>query len=364
MKVGFVCRRARNSFSTAPFFEDLYINCTMSRRIATLHSSEKSRSRSSSPPNDDEKRQQGFFVGGSEQSGNLVLGPDSTHNEDIVSKFFSSARAHGAESLTPEENARFGTRDAVKFASGSKGYRLGNTIQPSELVESNISSDSVPQEVTLIMWENGFTVDGGPLRLYSDLPNHSFLHSISEGHIPNEIIRQYPGKTIDIRMERRYQPYVVKSKPFSGQGQRLGEIVPTIVSAGNLEQNTNNDANPANSECVDFHCVKKAQETIKLTNEEPVTHVQIRLPSGRRIVGQFNHNHTVGDIRNFLIIAAPDYAFVPFNLMTTFPNKVIEQENVSLKEADRLIQSRIPTAVNMIFVDLIHAGKASDFPFQ
>ncbi|MCP9265848.1 hypothetical protein DINM_021245 [Dirofilaria immitis] len=438
MKVGFVCRRARvrrekggggglafNSFSTAPFFEDLYINCTMSRRIATLHSSEKSRSRSSSPPNDDEKRQQGFFVGGSEQSGNLVLGPDSTHNEDIVSKFFSSARAHGAESLTPEENARFGTRDAVKFASGSKGYRLGNTIQPSELVESNISSDSVPQEVTLIMWENGFTVDGGPLRLYSDLPNHSFLHSISEAvtvfielsvitvaeafsvlviiltkqngmHIPNEIIRQYPGKTIDIRMERRYQPYVVKSKPFSGQGQRLGEIVPTIVSAGNLEQNTNNDANPANSECVDFHCVKKAQETIKLTNEEPVTHVQIRLPSGRRIVGQFNHNHTVGDIRNFLIIikyalysfpnavgydcvssattkhnikccnifsAAPDYAFVPFNLMTTFPNKVIEQENVSLKEADRLIQSRIPTAVNMIFVDLIHAGKASDFPF-
>ncbi|VDO61715.1 unnamed protein product, partial [Onchocerca flexuosa] len=120
------------------------VNCFRSR-IATLHSSDKKpRSRSSSPPNNDEKRQQGFFVGGSEQSGNLVLGPDSSRNEDIVSQFFNSARAHGAESLTPEENAKFGTRDAVKFASGSKGYRLGDTVQPSELVESNVSSDSVP----------------------------------------------------------------------------------------------------------------------------------------------------------------------------------------------------------------------------
>uniref|UniRef100_A0A8R1XUP9 NADH dehydrogenase [ubiquinone] 1 alpha subcomplex subunit 12 n=1 Tax=Onchocerca volvulus TaxID=6282 RepID=A0A8R1XUP9_ONCVO len=306
-------------------------------QIATLHSSDKkSRSRSSSPPNNDEKRQQGFFVGGSEQSGNLVLGPDSSRSEDIVSQFFNSARAHGAESLTPEENAKFGTRDAVKFASGSKGYRLGDTVQPSELVESNVSSDSVPQEVTLIMWENGFTVDDGPLRLYNDLLNHSFLQSISEGHIPNEIMRQYPGKTIDIRMERRYQPYVVKSKPFSGQGQRLGEIVPTVISAGNLEQNTSNGANPANGGFVDSQCVKKAQETIKLIDGEPITHVQIRLPSGGRIVGQFNHNHTVGDIRNFLVIAAPDYAFQPFNLMTTFPNKVIEQENTSLKEAGLL----------------------------
>lgn len=34
--------------------------------------------------------------------------------------------------------------------------------------------------------------------------------------------------------------------------------------------------------------------------------------------------------------AAPHYAFQPFNLMTTFPNKVIEQENISLKEAGLL----------------------------
>uniref|UniRef100_A0A1I7W0R1 UBX domain-containing protein n=1 Tax=Loa loa TaxID=7209 RepID=A0A1I7W0R1_LOALO len=304
----------------------------MSRRIATLHSSgKKTRSRSNSPSTDSGKRQQGFFVGGSEQSGNLVLGSDSSRSEDVVSQFFNSARAHGAESLTPEENAKLGTRDAVKFASSSKGYRLGDAVQPSELVESSISSS--PQEVALVMWENGFTVDDGPLRSYSDSPNHSFLQSICEGHIPSEIIRQYPGKTIDIRMERRQEQYVVEAKPFSGQGQRLGELVPIIAVAENSKRRTSNGANPANSGFVDSDCVKKAQEAVKLVDGEPITHVQIRLPSGGRVVGQFNHNHTVRDIRNFLVIAAPDYAFQPFNLMTTFPNKVIEEENISLKEA-------------------------------
>uniref|UniRef100_A0AAF5PIF3 UBX domain-containing protein n=1 Tax=Wuchereria bancrofti TaxID=6293 RepID=A0AAF5PIF3_WUCBA len=317
----------------------------MSRRIATLHSSsKKTRSSSSSPSSDDGKRQQGFYVGGSEQSGNLVLGPDSSRNEDFVSQFFNSARARGAESLTPEECTKSGAHDIVKLSSGTKGYRLGDAVQSSELVESNGSS--TPQEVTLVMWEDGFTIDGGPLRLYSDMRNHSFLQTIGEGHVPGEIIRQYPGKIIYLRMERRNEPRVVESKPFTGEGQRLGELVPTIFSTRNLEQKTSNSANPANSGFVGFtHFVmhflnsddiKKAQEATKLNDGEPITQVQIRLPSGERIVGKFNHNHTVGDIRNFVVIAAPDYAFQPFNLMTTFPNKVIEQENISLKDAGLL----------------------------
>ncbi|VIO87436.1 Uncharacterized protein BM_BM7200 [Brugia malayi] len=317
----------------------------MSRRIATLHSTgKKTRSRSSSPSSNDGKRQQGFYVGGSEQSGNLVLEPDSSRNEDFVSQFFNSARARGAESLTPEECTKSGAHDIVKLSSGIKGYRLGGAVQqPSELVESN---GSTPQDVTLVMWENGFTVDGGPLRLYSDMRNHSFLQTIGEGRVPGEIIRQYPGKIIYLRMERRSEPRVVESKPFTGEGQRLGELVPTVFSTRNLEQKTSNSANPANNGFVGFtHLgmhfldsddIKKAQEATKLNDEEPITQVQIRLPSGERIVGKFNHNHTVGDIRNFVIIAAPVYAFQPFNLMTTFPNKMIEQENISLKDAGLL----------------------------
>ncbi|VDK80050.1 unnamed protein product [Litomosoides sigmodontis] len=303
----------------------------MSRRIATLNTSSK-KSRNSSPSNDDGNAQQGFYVGGSEHSGNLVLGPDSSRNDDFVSQFFNSVRARGAEPLTQEESERLGTRDALKLDLSDKGYRLGGSTLHSQLTESNDPSDA--QEVTLSMWENGFTIDDGPLRLYSDELNNSFLQSIIEGQIPNELIRQHPGKIIDLRMVRRLEPYVKKPKPFSGQGQRLGEIVPKIATPENFKQRTNNGVtNPANSRCVDPDSLKKAQEAVKLVDGEPTAHVQIRLPNGERIIGQFNHNHTIGDIRNFLVNAAPDYAFQPFNLMTTFPNKVIEEENISLKEA-------------------------------
>lgn len=77
-----------------------------------------------------------------------MLGSDNSRSEDFVSQFFSSARAHGAEPLTPEENARLGTRDAVKFASGTKGYRLGDGVQSSELVESK---NSVPVSILMFL---------------------------------------------------------------------------------------------------------------------------------------------------------------------------------------------------------------------
>jgi hypothetical protein len=39
---------------------------------------------------------------------------------------------------------------------------------------------------------------------------------------------------------------------------------------------------------------------------------------------------------NTIFSAVPDLAFQPFQLMTTFPNKVIEDENLSLKDAGLL----------------------------
>lgn len=42
---------------------------------------------------------------------------------------------------------------------------------------------------------------------------------------------KHRGRTIDLHMERRPMPYVAqKPKPFGSQGQRLGSIVPQIVS--------------------------------------------------------------------------------------------------------------------------------------
>uniref|UniRef100_F1L652 NSFL1 cofactor p47 n=1 Tax=Ascaris suum TaxID=6253 RepID=F1L652_ASCSU len=318
------------------------------KRFATLDALNKegkrSRSRNSSgSSSDDEKRQQGFYVGGSEHSGQQVLGPSSSgrSREDMITKVFDAARAHGAETLTPEENAVGGTQSAVKFGSGSVGYRLGDSHRPSESVppEQPVSEQPEQQEVTLTMWENGFSVDDGPLRQFEAPENRSFLQSIMQGRIPMELVRLYPGRTIDLRMERKSEPYKApKPKPFSGHGQRLGDIVPPVLGAGVVGQKANvNDPHSAKdtgTSAVDT--VKHAQEAVNLRDGEPTTQLQIRLPDGRRIVGRFNHSHTVEDVRTFIVNAIPEIAFQPFYMMTTFPSKVIEAEGQTLKDSGLL----------------------------
>jgi UBX domain-containing protein 1 len=39
---------------------------------------------------------------------------------------------------------------------------------------------------------------------------------------------------------------------------------------------------------------------LKIDNSKPVTSIQIRLHNGDKVVGQFNHTHTVQDIRMYI----------------------------------------------------------------
>lgn len=39
---------------------------------------------------------------------------------------------------------------------------------------------------------------------------------------------------------------------------------------------------------------------VEIDNSKPTTNIQIRLADGSRLVGTFNHHHTIGDIRRFI----------------------------------------------------------------
>ena len=43
-----------------------------------------------------------------------------------------------------------------------------------------------------------------------------------------------------------------------------------------------------------------AREQISLVESEPTTNIQFRLADGSRLVGRFNHTHTVNDLHNFI----------------------------------------------------------------
>jgi UBX domain-containing protein 1 len=92
---------------------------------------------------------------------------------------------------------------------------------------------------------------------------------------------------------------------------------------------------------IPSECDKKANEEVakreaKVDPAKPTTNLQLRLADGSRIVQQFNHSHTLRDVRMFIVRARPQYEIVPFSLMTAFPNKELTDEMATLAELQLL----------------------------
>lgn len=47
---------------------------------------------------------------------------------------------------------------------------------------------------------------------------------------------------------------------------------------------------------------EQAKNAVSVDSSLPVTTVQIRLADGSRLVGQFNHSHTIADVRRFITV--------------------------------------------------------------
>lgn len=160
--------------------------------------------------------------------------------------------------------------------------------------------------------------------------------------IPPELRRQHPGKDIIFRMQRHNSDYKYILYPFSGVGQRLGYIMPPLITDKDTATSaTSSDGtfkckiphktcdrqclsknfqlsmttvglfghkrmfpSRSNSDDIVFiamDLLKLAQDAVELKENEPSTRLQIRFPDGGRVVGIFNLTHTVQSVRNFII---------------------------------------------------------------
>jgi hypothetical protein len=72
--------------------------------------------------------------------------------------------------------------------------------EDSEDEEGSVGSRE-RREVVLRLWAEGFTVDDGRLREYSDPANAQFLEKIRGGFIPEELVTEARGGTVHCRME-------------------------------------------------------------------------------------------------------------------------------------------------------------------
>ncbi|XP_061178194.1 NSFL1 cofactor p47-like [Saccostrea echinata] len=283
---------------------------------------------SDSENSDSDEKGQAFYAGGSEHSGQQVLGPPrkKESGKKIVDNLFKSAREHGAEEVG--EGSETQTQGASRFAFRGAGYKLGETEDdPVSVIQGKpIESEKRQVDMVLKLWKNGFSVDDGPLRDFQDPANKEFLDAVSRGEVPRELISR--GKEVNLNMEdHRTEDYVqpkVTTKPFTGAGHMLGSPAPTVVRS------------PGTSSSSSASTEEAAKQGVKVNDKAPTTNLQVRLADGSRLVIKLNHTHRVRDIRNYIVTARPEYASSNFVLLTTFPNKELSDENQTLADAKLL----------------------------
>lgn len=261
---------------------------------------------------------QAFYAGGSEHSGQQVLGPGK--KKDIVSDMFKSCQE---QSITPEPKPS-GHQRPNTF-SGT-GYKLGQTNSDTEVVSASSSDQQGNNSViTLKLWRDGFTINDSDIRLYSDPENREFLDAIKRGEIPAEIRMEIQSSEVRLDMEdHRHETYVppkVKVKAFTGKGQMLGSPSPATVGM-------TVPADPADQAANE----SEAKKQLNLDESKPVTTLQIRLADGTVVKAQFNLTHTIMDLRRFITTMRPQYALREFSLLTMYPSKELTEDK-TIEEA-------------------------------
>ncbi|XP_058122598.1 NSFL1 cofactor p47 [Anopheles ziemanni] len=301
--------------------------------IATLHTL------NSSSSEDEEEQGQAFYAGGSERSGQQVLGPPRKNPiKDYVSEIFRSAQQGNLETFDPSDES--GGSSCSLYAG--TGYRLGQTEDDHQEVAARGSRSGAGAQnleiVTLTLWRQGFVINDGELRLYDDPANREFFESITRGEIPEEL--RSKGQTmfrVDLK-DNRHEEYVKRGKPFKafgGAGQTLGSPVPPMATtSGSSGSNTNIDSNADGKNNEENE--KRAAEELALDGSQPTTALQIRLADGSRLSARFNQSHTVDQVRQYILTARPQYAAQNFALLTTFPSKELSDGMQTLKDAGLL----------------------------
>merc|ERR1719507_1719544 len=279
----------------------------------------------------DEEEGQAFYAGGSVNSGQEILGPKKGKESDFVKGIFKKAREHGVEAV--DQNSAPGPAGASSRPTFSgSGFKLGSTEgEPIQVVPGASSKkDEKPREFALKMWQDGFSIDDGPLRDYNDQENREFLTDVMKGRIPRELIREARGGEVMVNMEdhkdKPFEKPKVTAKPFQGSGNVLGSIAPAVVA--NDSSSSAQASGPALSEA-------DAQKQVKVDTSKTMTTLQVRLMSVGRLIVKLNDSNTISELRLYIRLLKPDTP-PNFSLHTTFPNKEHTDDSATLKDAGLL----------------------------
>ncbi|PWN93927.1 SEP-domain-containing protein [Acaromyces ingoldii] len=311
---------------------------------------------------DDEKRDRDpahFYTGG-ERSGLSVENPNRRARggnapdivQDILQKAAEAGQrapdedwgtggvaARGADARQPSSSSFLGTGRTIgdhgppsdeQETGGSVPGALSQT-KDDDGEDDDDSSSLEPVVRHITFWQDGFTIEDGPLCRYDDPRHAETLAAINNKRAPLHLLNVAFGQPVELRVDKRtnekykYTPPPLKA--FSGSGNRLGSPAPAMGGAASASASSSAVASvpQSSSPATPAH--------FEVDSSKPTTQVQIRLGDGQRLIGRFNHDHTVEDMRRYINASRPGMATRGYTLHASFPPKVLEDESLTLKDA-------------------------------
>ncbi|CAN6248960.1 unnamed protein product [Urochloa humidicola] len=239
---------------------------------------------------------------------------------------FPGAGGSGSDSDEPQEYYTGGEKSGMLVQDPTKRNDVDAIFeQARQTGETTPSAAPAPQEPVRILhnihlWNNGFSVDDGPLRAYDDPANADFIESLKMSRCPQELEPADRTTPVHVNVLKRLEDYREPIRPrsaFQGVGRTLGGGSTDETSAPAPAAPT-----PAASRSTSF----------VVHDSQPFTSIQLRLADGTRMVARFNMHHTVGDIRSFIDASRPGAAR-PYQLQTGFPPKQLTDPTQTVEQA-------------------------------
>ncbi|CAL5039521.1 unnamed protein product [Urochloa decumbens] len=244
-----------------------------------------------------------YYTGG-EKSGMVVR--DRSKRKNNADEVFKEVKRKGAKQGPFEPRRRSSSRNFT----GTGRLLTGETVQRD--------APQPPEEIVhnIYFWNNGFTVNDGPLRSFEDPANVSFLESIKNSDCPAELEPADGNSKVNVNLVQKEEDFKEPVKPAAPfQGERRSLVAPS---------DNNTSSATASSTAT-------APRTITVDDSLPSTSLQIRFADGSRMVARFNTSHTISDVRAFIDATRPEAR--EYTLQAGFPPKPLEDAAKTIEEA-------------------------------
>lgn len=195
----------------------------------------------------------------------------------------------------------------------------GDDVESRAIADPNAqrTADLPAQVRVLNIWNDGWSIEDGPLRRFDDEQHAADLRMIRQGRAPVHLMDVRPDQPVDVHLKQHETDYVAPKKaykPFSGGGQRLGS--PTPGGSG-----SSSNVTPTPAVATPAPAASSSIPTTNADDSQPTLSLRIQLANGTRLPARFNTTQTIGDVYNFITLAYPGSSERPWVLATTFPNK-------------------------------------------